>query len=271
MSYVTKVSTVSSSPAGPYGSYIGYDNIAQRSDATITVSSEATGFHKEYAVDWRPSTWWKPTATGESWLRITLTKNAIVDYFAVASHDITDSGSTIRLQYSLTGGSSWIDVTDPVPGLKNQVIFEVFDEIIAAEWRIVVNNPTAIAAIGAVSIGKVLDVTKGQKVGFSPAALSRSTDYLTNESNTGLFIGRSVERNGFPGSFTLDLMDPDWIRGEWESFIDHAELRPFFFSWKHELPYTNEAVFAWTSGQIQPPSYDSESTMRVSLSFNSIR
>jgi hypothetical protein len=271
MSYVSSKTVVSSgAPAAASGSYIGYDNVFTGYSGTITASSEATGYEKERGLDWRPSTWWKPTATGDSWLRVTLPRNQFVNYFAVAAHNLTESGSRIKLQYSLTGGSSWVDVTDVVPGFNDQTIFIVLDDTYAAaEWRVLVSNPTTISSIGMIAAGQLLDLTKGQKTGFAPSAYARSAEYNTTESDTGLFLGRSVKRTGRTGQITLDLLDPAWVRSKWMLFVDHAEIKPFFVSWRHEH-YANEAVYAWTSGAIDSPSYDTPLTMQTAVSYRAL-
>lgn len=249
---------------------IGYKNLLTTTGGTITSSSAATDYDAENIADWRPFTWWKPTSTGNSWVRVSFATAKVVNYFAVASHDLATSGSTIKLQYSTNGGSSWIDATTENPGTDDMVIVETFDDITAADWRIYVSNPTTIAAIGVVSFGEGLELPYQQEVGFAPPTLSRDAEYLTNQSSSGLFLGRSIERTGYPGIISMSAIPQAWIRSEWEPFLDHAELKPFFFSW-NDAEYSSEAVFAWTDGKISPAKYSSPLRMSISLKFNSVR
>jgi len=251
-------------------SYIGYDSLLAASDGTITASTEAEGYAAENMGDWRPFTWWQPTATGDSWARVSFASARSVDYFAVAAHNLSSSGSTIKLQYSTDGGSNWSDATAAAGGAQDRVISATFDAIAAADWRVLVNNPSTIASVGIAAFGTKLDLTKAPKAGYSPAALSRRAEYTTNESSTGLFLGRSIERTGFPGSFEVDYLQPSWVRSKWEPFVDHAELRPFFYVWDSSL-YSSEAVLAWTNGSIPPAQYDTVWSMKVSLKFNALR
>lgn len=251
-------------------SILGYKNLLTTSGGTITSSSAAADYDAENISDWRPFTWWKPTATGDSWVRVSFASSRVSNYFAVASHSLATSGSTIKLQYSTDGGSVWLDATSANTGASDRVIVETFDDITAADWRIYVSNPTAIAAIGVVSFGEKLELPYQQEVGFAPPTLSRDAEYRTNESATGLFIGRSIERTGYPGEISVTNIPHAWIRTDWEPFVDHAELRPFFVSW-NEADFPSEAVFAWTDGRIDPAKYSSPLRMAISLRFNSIR
>lgn len=251
-------------------SHIGYKNLLTDASGTITASSEATGYSKENAYDWRPFTWWKPTATGDSWLRVSFLGNKSADYFAVAAHNLSSSFSSIKLQYSTDGGSTWIDATSATSGILDRVIFVYFGLITASNWRVLVNNPSSIASIGVISFGEALTMPWQQEIGFEPAALARKSSYLTNESNTGLLLGRSIERTGYSGAIKMPMLDPAWVRANWERFIDHAEIKPFFFSWD-STSYASEAVFAWTNGSLRPPRYDHAMTMSVSLEFNAKR
>lgn len=249
---------------------IGYENLLNDSDATVTALTEATGFDKEYAYDWRPYDWWKPTATGDQWIRAVFTGNKSVDYFAVAAHDLSTKGSTIKLQYSTNSGSTWNDATTATGGTSDRVIFETFTSISADYWRVLVNNPTTIASIGIVSFGARLDLARGFPVGFSPPALARVNEYQTSMTDNGQFIGRSVSRKTYDGSFSMDTLTPSWVRTYWEPFIDHAETKPFFLSWDDDT-YPEDAVICWMKDQYRPPSYDSTQTMRVQLEFNARR
>lgn len=249
---------------------IGYDNLLGATGGTVTASTEATGFEKENAYDWRVFDWWKPTATGDSWVQVTFGANQSVDYFAVAAHDLTTQGSTIKLQYSTNSGSTWNDATTATGGTSDRVIFDTFTSISADYWRILVNNPVTIASIGVVAFGARVDLTRGFPIGFMPPALARVNEYQTSMSDNGQFIGRSGARKTYKGSFSLDTLTPSWVRTYWEPFVDHAELKPFFLSW-NEDDYPEDAMLCWMKDSYTSPSYDSTQTMSVKLDFNARR
>lgn len=249
---------------------IGYHNLLEDTSATITASTEATGYLKENAYDWRVFDWWKATATGDSWIQAAFASAKTADYFAVAGSNLTDVGASIKLQYSTDSGSTWSDATTAATGTDNRVIFKSFDVITASYWRVLVNAPTAVASIGVVAFGNRLDLQRGFSPGFTPAALARMNEYQTSISDNGQFIGRSISRKMYDGKFTLTNITPEWVRNYWEPFVDHIETKPFFISWD-TASHNDEAVFAWLSGQYTPPSYSTTTTMQVQLNYSARR
>lgn len=249
---------------------IGYHNLFEDTSGTVTASSEAVGFPKENAYDWRPTDWWKATATGDSWVQIAFSTGKTADYFAVAGHDLATQGASIKLQYSTDLGSTWHDATTSATGGNNRVIFKFFDPILASYWRILVNAPTSPASIGVASFGDRLDLPRGFPSGFTPASLARDNTYQTSISEGGQFIGRSIARKVYDGRFNIPQVMPTWVRNYWESFIDHAEVKPFFLSWDTS-EHSDEAVMGWLSDRYTPPSYDTTTTMNINLEFSARR
>ncbi len=50
------------------GGRIGYKNLFEDSGATVTVSSESSGYEKQNAYDWKQYDWWKPTGASSEWI-----------------------------------------------------------------------------------------------------------------------------------------------------------------------------------------------------------
>ncbi|MBW1778983.1 MAG: hypothetical protein JRJ54_15585 [Deltaproteobacteria bacterium] len=62
-----------------------------------------------------------------------------VALFAVAGHNF--AGKQIRLEYSTDGGTNWTSVLD-FNQPDNSMIVETFASVSAADWRVVIENPT---------------------------------------------------------------------------------------------------------------------------------
>jgi len=246
-------------------SLIGYKNILET--GTVTASTEAATFDKENAYDWRPFTWWQPTAVPAT-LTVDMGSAVDVDYFALAASDLAANSATVVLQWSTDNFASDInDVFSPISPTNDRVIFRVFDTINARYWRVLETGN--IASLGVVAFGERTDLSVGMRSGFAPPTTNRNSKMLTSESNTGQFLGRSVERTGYPGSISLTNLTPAFVRATWEPMIDHAELKPFFFSWD-DTNYSDEAVLAWMAGK-PSTSYQDSLYMTASLSFNANR
>jgi len=251
----------------PGNGKIGYKNLFTTSGVTVTASSEATDFDKENAYDGFGYSWWKPTATGDSWLRASFGTAQTANYMAIWGHDLADHGSSVKPQYSTDNGSTWNDADSAIAPADNNTIFITYDDIPGADWRLWVNNPTTIASIAGVQIGMALDLTKGMDVGFAPASLVPIVKTKTSLSEGGAFIGGRKISEGIEGSLTLSNLDPAWVRSDWIHFIDHAQTpKVFVFAWD-DVNYSSEAVLAWVTKKIPNPTYSTPLLMKASLSF----
>lgn len=246
---------------------IGYKNLFTDAGVTVTASTEATGFEKENAYDWFGYDFWKPTATGDSWIRASFVSGKVSNYAAIWGHDLADHASSIKPQYSTNAGSTWNDCTSAVAPDDNSTIFFSWDDISAADYRILVTNPTTIAAIGGVQIGESLTFPHNMEIGFKPPSLTPIIEMKTARSESGAFIGGSQISKGIKGDFTLTNIDPAWVRSNWQPFIDHAQTpKPFVFAWD-DVNHGSEVVLAWTPKDIPAPSYSNSLYMTISLMF----
>lgn len=249
---------ITTASVGP--SRIGYKNLFDTA-ATITATDEASGFEKENAFNWNLFDWWKPASTGTKYLTATFGSAVVANYFGVFGHNLHTYSDTIKLQYS-TNGSSWSDATTAQAPSTGKVIFITFSDITAAWWRIQYIT-TGPGTIGAISFGEVLELQQGMKSGFTPPPFARSNKYTDKSTVKGVPLPRSIER--MPGKITIrqDTIDPVWMRNNWIPFLDHAETKPFFFSWDYDS-HPGEAGFCRS---IRDPktSYDSPLYMKTTL------
>lgn len=245
---------------------IGYKNLFTDSGVTVTVSTEDTGYEKENAYDGFGYDWWKPTATGDSWLKASFASAQDADYMAIWGHDLSDHSSSIKPQYS-TDDISWSDADTVVSPADNNTLYFDFTSVSAKYWRVLVTNPSTIAAIAGAQIGEALEFEKNAEIGFAPPSIVPVIMSKTARSESGVFIGGRKLSEGIEGSISLTNIDPLWIRSTWEPFIDYAQTpSPFVFAWD-EVNYSSEVVLAWVNGKITPPQYQTPLRMSLSLSF----
>lgn len=243
---------------------IGYKNLFTTTGVTVSASSDQTGFEKENAYDWKPYSWWKPVGTGTHTLDASFGAAKSADYMAISGHNLSDVGGSVKPQYSTDGGSNWSDADTGVTPADNSTIFIAFTSVQAADWRIEVTNASSEALIGVVSIGEMTELEVGMTAGFTPPHLARDHKYYTSVSQGGVFLGKSLRQITYSTKIDLKNLTPEWVRTTWEDFLDHAQVKPFFFSWDSEN-HSDEAVFAWVNKKIPKPSYSSPIRMSLSL------
>lgn len=252
---------------------IGYKNLFADSGATITVSSEdnANGFYKENAYNSLGYDEWKPTASGESWIRASFGGARLANYMAIWGHDLADHGASIKPQYS-TDGIVWNDAATVVAPANNNVLFFGWDDLNVSHYRVLMDAPTTIPVIAGVQIGELLKLPHALEVGFAPPSLVPIHEIKTARSESGVFIGGSTISKGIEGSINLTNIDPTWVRTEWIPFIQHLQTpKPFVFAWDGET-HPTEVVLAWIKAKekVPAPQYSSPLYMSISLPFEGV-
>lgn len=255
------------STSSPGAAKIGYSNLFELSGVTVSASTEATGYEKENAYDGLGYDFWKPTATGDSWIMASFGSTQTANYMAIWGHDFGTNGSSAKPQYSTNGGSTWNDAASAQMPTHNNTLFWSFSDISAAAWRCLITNPSGLSVVAGVQIGQVLELPYNVDVGFAPPSLAPMVDLKTAKSESGAFIGGRVLKKGIAGSISMSDIDPVWVRDYWVPFITHAQTpKTFIFSWDDQN-HSTEVVLAWVTKKISPPSYNTPLLMNVSLDF----
>lgn len=121
---------------------------------------------------------------------------------------------------------------------------------------VVTNNSggTQTVEIRHIMAGEALAIP-GQQPGFNAPALSEDVELITNLSETGQFLGRSIKRRA--SVFTIDgrLLSITDAHAGWLDFIQHAQCKPFVFY--QDIGDREDIVWCWADKQIRPASYSS--------------
>lgn len=251
--------------SGPDKPRVAYQNLLRDGGGTVTASSETAQYEYQNAYDDRPFTWWRPES-GTSYLTLVLPSARSVNYFAFYGTDLAAKGGSIQLQYSLDGGGSWLDAAVSVSPADTTPVYKVLTAAIAAaRWRFKVICATQ-PNLACLSFGTDLQFERGCWVGFSPPRLARDTDLTNNISQRGVWLGRSIIRNGMMGAFDLDKLTPGWVETYWKPFVRHAETKPWFLLW-NKTGYPADAAWCWAEGDIERPAYSHPNFMKAGMRY----
>lgn len=241
---------------------IGYDTLTR--GAAITSSSEEAGWPASSTGNSMTYERWRPTAV-PAWVAYDAGADVEVDYLGIASHTLGSSGATFALEYS-ANGSDWTTV-ETVEAADDRAIMLLFEPITARYWRLSVTE--AVASVGVVYIGRVLEMQRGLYGGHSPGRLSRQTDILPNKSDGGQFLGRSIIRQGYATAYDWDNLTASWYRQWFDPFVESARKYPFFIAW-YPLKYPDEVLYAWCNDDIKPKNQGQRDLMSVGFSVEGI-
>ncbi len=196
-------------------------------DATPAASTTAAGTSALNLRDWRPYTWWKPTA-----LPATVTVDCgaakAADYAAVYNHDLATQGATLEVRGSTDNFSASNVLLASVTPTADTPILLTWASVAYRYWRFRITGSTmpsmAIAAIGA-----ALDLPRRPKQGFDPVGRAAKGD--TSLSEGGHPLGRAVSYEAWSESVTVRT-NWTWLRSTWlPAWKAALRGRPFLFAW----------------------------------------
>ena len=213
--------------------------------SSVSASSEATGYPKENAYDWRAYTYWKPTSGTSHQLDLDYGSAVSADCVALAFHNLDTLGATVTVHGS-TDNFSASDVTVHTVTLNGDAVcFETFTTTSYRYWRINISLGAAGQPyIGAAFIGAKYALPHGLRIGYQSIYDNKQDVIVNNIGQNGNFIGRTLIKQGIQGEIKFEFMTATEMRGNYRTFIDHARTKPFFFNWNPGT-YDADSMFLW--------------------------
>ena len=235
-------STAQSTGLGTGNFRLLYDNLFDTA-TSVVASSELAEFPIENISDWLPQDYFTPAASGAYTITCIFANAKTANCMAWYNQSLSDNSGTIQLQY--WDGSAWQNASDNISPSNNDPRVVYFDAQASTQWRFNISS-TPASSIGILFFGEYLGLELGIRNGFTPPRFSHNNNYVSNVAQNGNFIGRSIVSQSGVVSIPVEYMTDQWARDNWDSFTDHAELKPFFFTWD-AVNYPNEHAFAWST------------------------
>ncbi len=260
MSIEIQAAYASSPPEPLTHARLCHASISRIVGATILASSEDAAFPALAAAN--PLTYdrWLPTALPATW-RIDAGAPVSVDYIGIASHSLFDGGITVHAESS-TDDAIWNTEDSHTPTDNSPIVF-LFAEKSRRYWRIRMTGTTP-QPIGAIYIGKALNMLRPVYGGHAPFVLSRTNKTTTTQSVGGQFLGRTVIRSGFATSYTWQHLTSDWYRANFDPFVVDAIRFPFFIGW-NPGQFPEDVGYVWVNGDISPSNMGIKNLMQVGI------
>ena len=227
-------------------------------DATFSSPDERDGFAASNARATDTASWWWPEAGAT--LTMTLAGAAYIDCIGIAAHTIGGAGATITAQVQVAG--SWQTVYPAITPTDDEAIMILFQEVLATAVRITLS---ASARIGVVYAGRALVMPQMVYGEATPLNVTMATEYQTNQSQTGQFLGRSIVANSRPVNVTWTHLREAWVREAFLPFILAARRAPFFAALRPQTQ-PEDVGYIWTGSDIRPERMNLRDFMQVQIS-----
>lgn len=199
--------------------------------------------------------------TGSQSITLSLPANQMIDAVGLAAHSF--GAAVVQAYYSATDAGVFVPVGAAQSG-PEAMLFLLNSAVSAKRIRVVI-TATGPQVLGVIYAGVALQMQRPIYRGHAPATMSRVTEYLSNESEAGQWLGRNVIRQGLIVDLNWSRLSAAWVRQYFDPFIKSARTTPFFVAWNPQ-DYPREVAYAWTTEDIKPTNTGPRDLMSASLS-----
>lgn len=218
------------------------------SGATVTMTSEASGFPKENLQDWRLGTAyrWKATTVASQTYKVDAGAGTEVDAdtFVIGGHNLGTVTADITIAWS-TNDAAWTDVvTSAAPSDDYPYMRQWTAPGVKRYWRVIIANATTTPAqAGIITLGRRLDFTEGAQFDLDPYQHEMVVEDSANENGSPIGVNVRYKRKMFSinhtnvGMTKTDFYEPASGLGFDADFVPHALEggKPFWFTWNWDV------------------------------------
>ena len=178
--------------------------------------------------DWRPYTWWKPTALPAT-VTVDCTTAQFADFLAVYGHDLFTNGCTIEVRKSTDNFvANDVLVATKTPTDNKPFVIE-FASTSSRYWRIRITGTTA-PSLAIVAVGVALTMPRRLNSGLD--VLGREIIGATNRSEKGNPLGKVVQFEEWRKTLSWVGLTWTWLRSTWvPAWTAHLRANPYIFAW----------------------------------------
>ena len=248
-----------------------YNNVLRASGSTYAYSgTDVDGKSFDNSYDWKDFSLFETDAASTTTFDITVPADTDIDTFSSFCAEYSGTGDhDIELSYESAPAVftvlDTINQTDKFPTWSN---FSSVTVLSGRKIRFTITNGTAALDIRQLVVGEKLEFEMGQWAGINPVRLNHGIVASNNISINGSILGRSSRRFEKKGKISLDHLNEDWIRNNWNPFSISATKNAFIYQW-NPVDYPDEVAFA--TGSIDAPENSGPRTaMSVSMNLQLI-
>lgn len=191
-------------------------------DGAPAASTTETGYNVANVNDWRPSTWWKPTAVPAT-ITVDCASPKSADYGLIYGEAAT---------YEIRGSTDNFSASDVLLGSKTLTArgygLILFNSASYRYWR--VRQTGTVGAVAIAAIGAALVLPGPLDAGFDPLGSKIYGSY--NRSVAGQPLGRTIDFEEWSETIRVPFVTWSWLRTYWEpAWAAHLRGEPFGFAW----------------------------------------
>jgi hypothetical protein len=235
--------------------------------APITGAVTADGAGGDLAAN--DYTWqrWTADTYPASWT-ITTDANADVDTLFIAGHNLGSVGATVVVATSTITSGLVVSRATVVP-TDDSTIAVMFSQSTGAPHvvrrvRVTISGGTGPAQVGIIRAGKALQMEQPVFGGVRPIGLNRVIETRAAISETGQWLGRTIQRRALSTEMVWEHLRAAWYRANFEPFARVLPVRPFGLI-QNPARMPESVAWCWTDAAPKPSNMGVRDFMTVEL------
>jgi hypothetical protein len=234
-----------------------------------TITADGTGGNLA-ANDFTNQRWAAGTLAA-NWTLVTAA-NANVDTVFIAAHNLGSTGSTVLVQTAATVGGAFTTRATIVPTDDSAIAVMINNAgvpYVIRELRIRVTGSSPDVSIGIIRAGVALQMQRPVFGGVQPIGLTRLVETRHSISETGQWLGRTIQRQARSTTMEWAHLEAAWYRANFEPFSLALPQTPFGLI-QNPLRMPESVAWCWTDQTPQPTNMGIRDLMSVSLTMTGL-
>lgn len=216
-------------------SFVLWNDYMSRNVGTFSTGGDAALYPGENAID--PATYntWRGSGASSYIQRQLLSPNP-ADCMGICGHNLASSGASIRISYSVDGGTSWSFAADSYAPVTDEDFIIMFPQVTGNAFRVTINDGPANVAVA--MVGLATQFPHPPIDSYTPLHHARRYTKLYNRSMTGQLLSNRVMGGGAETDIDFGFVGRGFADGFLRGFEDHYNRGGTFFfaSWPAGKP-----------------------------------
>lgn len=207
---------------------------------------------------------WALEATTGTW-KIQTASDADVDTIFIAAHSL--AGATILVETAATAGGAFTTRATINPSDNSTIAVMIADTdgpYSIREFRLSISGAPETATVGIIRAGKALQMQRPVFGGIQPIGLTRAVETRHSMSETGQWLGRTIQRQARRTSMPWAHLTAAWYRANFEPFSLALPQTPFGLI-QNPSKMPESVAWCWTDQTPQPENMGIKDLMSVTL------
>lgn len=234
--------------------------------APITGTVTAGGTNGDLAANDFTFQRWAPGALPQNWTLATAA-NAQIDMVFIAAHNLGSTGSTVEILTAATSGGALTSRATVTPADDSAIaifINNAGNPYTIRDLRVTVTGTSSDVQVGIIRAGVALQMERPVYGGAAPIGLTRIVETRHSISETGQWLGRTIQRQARRTTMEWQNLTAAWYRANFEPFSLSLPQTPFAFV-QNPLRMPESVAWCWTDQTPQPQNTGTRDLMSVQL------